>query len=346
MVKSKKPRVFGAGLIALDLVMSSDPKVPIKDWTGGTCGNVMSILAFLGWDSFPIARLNGDDASARVKADLLRWGVHLDFAECAPTSHTPIIIQKIKISRDGKPKHSFLWACPTCGERLPSFKPITRDAIERVEPALPGASVFFLDRLSRGAITLANAASMLGSIVVFEPSGRGSEKLFEEAVKLSHIIKYSHDRLSNIEGAMASDSATILEIQTMGDEGLQYRHKLSGKASKWVRLSSVHTDNIVDTCGAGDWCTAGILQKIAVNGIDQMKASSAGELREAIRFGQTLAAWNCRYEGARGGMYSLETLDSFNIELDALAQGKSIKKVERKTKSDERDLVLCPACPG
>jgi sugar/nucleoside kinase (ribokinase family) len=59
----------------------------------GTCGNVLSILAYLGWDAFPIARLNSDSASQRVKADMKRWGVKLDFASCPPTTHTPIIIQ-------------------------------------------------------------------------------------------------------------------------------------------------------------------------------------------------------------------------------------------------------------
>jgi hypothetical protein len=27
--------------------------------------------------------------------------------------------------RDGTPTHSFSWACPRCGKRLPSFQPIT-----------------------------------------------------------------------------------------------------------------------------------------------------------------------------------------------------------------------------
>ena len=32
---------------------------------------------------------------------MMRWGVRLDFSNCAPTSHTPIIIQEIWGSRDG-----------------------------------------------------------------------------------------------------------------------------------------------------------------------------------------------------------------------------------------------------
>ena len=40
----KKPRAFGVGLIALDLVMGADPESPVRSWAGGTCGNVLSIL--------------------------------------------------------------------------------------------------------------------------------------------------------------------------------------------------------------------------------------------------------------------------------------------------------------
>ena len=85
----KKPKAFGVGLIALDLVMGADPDSPVGSWAGGTCGNVLSILAYLGWDAFPIARMNGDPASERVRADMVHWGVRLDFSNCAPTSHTP-----------------------------------------------------------------------------------------------------------------------------------------------------------------------------------------------------------------------------------------------------------------
>ena len=48
-----RPSIFGTGLIALDLVISSDPATPVQSWVGGTCGNVLSILAYLGWDAFP-----------------------------------------------------------------------------------------------------------------------------------------------------------------------------------------------------------------------------------------------------------------------------------------------------
>ena len=74
-----RPKVFGTGLIALDLVIGPKPETPVRSWAGGTCGNVLSILAYLGWDAYPVARMNSDVASDRVRADMKRWGVHLDW---------------------------------------------------------------------------------------------------------------------------------------------------------------------------------------------------------------------------------------------------------------------------
>src|SRR2546423_13583372 len=98
------------GLIALDVVIGADPSVPVRAWAGGTCGNVLSILAVLGWDAYPIARLNGDPASRRVRADMKKWGVQLKFASCKPTTDTPIIIQHILRTKDGSPKRRFSWS--------------------------------------------------------------------------------------------------------------------------------------------------------------------------------------------------------------------------------------------
>lgn len=176
MTSSGQPIVFGTGLIALDRVMGMDPTSPIRAWAGGTCGNVLSILAYLGWDAYPIARMNGDPASEHVQADMTRWGVRFDFAGCTPTCHTPIIVQEIRRGRNGEPTHRFVRSCPECGHWLPGFKAITRTAVNAVEHALPGTAVFFIDRLSRATLSLAARASAEGAVVMFEPSGRGGTR--------------------------------------------------------------------------------------------------------------------------------------------------------------------------
>ncbi len=339
----EKPRVFGTGLIALDLVMGIDPQSPVRSWAGGTCGNVLSILAFLGWDAFPIARMNGDPASERVKADMARWGVRLEFAGCSPTAHTPIVIQEIRRGRNGSPTHRFSWSCPRCGQWLPSFKPVTLGAVETVAPKLPKSSVFFMDRLSRAALSLAARASTAGAVVVFEPSGKSDETLFAEALRIAHIVKYADQRLAAAGGAMQGESATLLEVQTLRAEGLRYRHRLGRTPSDWARLDAVPAARLADTCGSGDWCTAGLVAKTATSGLAGFRSGGAAAIRRALRYGQALAAWNCGFEGARGGMYAVER-ESFERQIEALLSGREVV-VTGTAGASQAPLAACPACP-
>lgn len=338
----EKPKVFGAGLIALDLVLGAEPESPVRSWTGGTCGNVLSILAYLGWEAYPIARMDGDSASQRVKTDMKRWGVRLDFAGCSPTSNTPIIIQEIRRGRDGAPTHRFSWSCPRCGQWLPRFKAVTRSAVDFVAPSLPGAAVFFMDRVSRAVLTLAARASAEGAIVVFEPSGKSDPKLFVEALQLSHIVKYSDQRMSQVGGVMQDDSATLLEVQTLGSKGLRYRHRLGKTISDWTYLDAVPAPRLSDTCGSGDWCTAGLLAEAAAGGLTGFRSGGADGVGRALRYGQASAAWNCGFEGARGGMYAIDRM-TFDKMIDGLLEGRPGTPIP-EVKAPWSPSVACPAC--
>ena len=340
----KKPKVFGAGLIALDLVISGGSELPIRSWAGGTCGNVLSILAYLGWEAFPVARMNGDPASQRVKADMRRWGVRLDFSNCAPTSHTPIIIQEIRRDRVGIPTHRFSWSCPRCGQWLPGFKAVTLGAVDVVASSLRGSSVFFMDRISRAALILAARAAEEGAVVVFEPSAKSDPKLFNQAIQLAHVVKYADQRMSEAGGTMQNGTATLLEVQTLGSKGLRYRHRLGHRVSKWLHLDAVPAPRLSDTCGSGDWCTAGLVAKIAASGQTGLRAGGAEGIRDALRYGQALAAWNCAFEGARGGMYAVDP-SAFDEQIAGLLKGRPHVPVD-EIKTRLGASIACPACPG
>ncbi len=344
MMSVARPKVFGTGLIALDLVLGLDPDTAVRSWAGGTCGNVLSILAYLGWEAFPIARMNGDPASDRVRADFAEWGVRLDFANCQPTAHTPIIIQEIKRGPDGMPRHRFSWSCPKCGEWLPAYKAVTTAAVESITPEMENASVFFFDRLSRAALSLAKQAADRGAIVVFEPSGKGTDKLTAEAIRLAHVVKYADQRLADVNGLMSDGSATIVEVQTLGERGLKYRHRFGRSPSDWAHLDAVQAPRLSDTCGAGDWSTAGLLAKAAAGGIEGLRRGGAQGLRNALRHGQTLAAWNCGFEGARGGMYAVSK-EAFGWQITALSTGRATVLDDRVPELSSGIMVDCPACP-
>ncbi len=63
----------------------------------------------------------------------------------------------------------------------------------------------------------------------------------------------------------------------------------------------------------------------------------------ALRYGQALAAWNCGFEGARGGMYAVER-EIFKIQIEALLSGRKIV-VTGSADVGQAAVVACPACP-
>ena len=341
---SEKPKIFGTGLITLDLIMGPNAESPVQSWAGGTCGNVLTSLAYLGWEAFPIARMNQDPASRRVRADMKRWGVQLEFSGCSPTSQTPIIVQEIRSGLDGIPTHRFSWICPRCGKWLPGFRGLTLSVVDSVAPNLPGTAVFFMDRLSPAALKLAARASSEGAVVMFELSSKVDPRLFAEALCLAHIVKYADQRIREVGSAMPRGSATLVEIQTLGANGLRYRHRFDRRASGWVHMKAVPAPRLADSCGSGDWCTAGLLAKAASRGLATFRKDGEEAIYHALRYGQALAAWNCGFEGARGGMYATPRED-FDAQIDGLLKGSPRTPILRRRRRQAATFV-CPACPS
>ena len=101
-----------------------------------------------------------------------------------------------------------------------------------------------------------------------------------------------------------------------------------------------------DTAGAGDWCTAGIIHRLGQQGLRGLQQVTAAQLQDALCFGQALAAWNCGFEGARGGMYSVDK-EAFRCDIE---QGMSGAGLQWPRACNSNVVVkevlknLCPTC--
>lgn len=209
-------------------------------------------------------------------------------------------------------------------------------------------SVFFMDRISRSSLELAKMAARRGALVYLEPSEIGEARLFGEALRVAHVVKYSNERLKSL-GNDAWRSGILLEIQTLGSRGLAYRSRLT-QSTAWAHLSSVPARILRDACGAGDWCSAGIIARLGAAGLDGLFATDEGDLADALRYGQALAAWNCGFEGARGGMYRVKR-SSFAKQAKAMLGAATAPTGATKDASGPLRMSLgpkiaCPSCPS
>lgn len=313
-IKNPSPVVVGTGLLALDMIINGNNHPTFK--AGGSFGNVITILSYLGWDSYPIARLGNDDVATKIKNDLEYFNVNLNYISSENSTKTPIIIEKLYVDKFKIPKHSFRLSCPKCNSWLPRYKSILLKQVEKLLPKIPDASVFYFDRLAPGVLKLAEEYNKRGALIIFEPSKISDEKLLSKCLKICHILKYQDGAMKRHEKLIETTSIP-LEIETHGSKGLRYRFitkKLT--YSKWFHLRAYDVGEIKDTVGAGDWCTAGLIQMLGQNGSSSFFKLGQKDYLKALQFGQALAALTCKFVGPRGGMYLLEKNEfEKNIEL-------------------------------
>lgn len=342
--KSNKLVSAGVGFVALDVIMKETNMKNPRLCTGGSCGNVMIILSSLGWSSFPIAYIGKDFASRVILQDMKSWGVKTEFIIDTENASTPIVIEEIK--NKTRKSHQFKFKCPYCNARLPKNRPLPQKLILDISNKLPNAKVFYFDRVSKSAVKLAKEQRAHGALIFFEPYRIDKRKLFQESLEVAHVVKYSGEQINDL----GPNNNIPLEIKTLGSKGLKYRFtKNNDQNNEWKTIDSFEISPLIDAAGAGDWCTAGIIHTLGQKGFKSFARASRIDVEKALRLGQTLAAINCVFEGARGLMYtdSESNLKSVFIDLfknekiDEALQKYKLTVYEKQTQIENN---LCPSC--
>lgn len=294
--KTTRPSISGAGFVTLDVALDQASRV-IYRGVGGTTGNVLSILAFLGWHSMPVVRVGTDHIGSSVLREFRELGVDVRHMGAESTLETPLIFQ-FATQPSSPPRYGF--ECPSCGKARRFTRELVDTGFQAALDDVSSTNVFFFDRVTRGAVEMAEAARDGGATVFFEPSSVGADAgLFAKALRAAHVVKYSADRIPWSLSELLDSG--FIEIQTMGAKGLRFRkHSL---APDWIALPALRVHGVADTSGAGDWCSAGFihaLQQVAEGCSPQ--ELSYNEIFDSLRSAQAIAALSCRHHGARGLM--------------------------------------------
>jgi sugar/nucleoside kinase (ribokinase family) len=339
--ETSEPGCVGIGFVAADIVEGSAEEFVAA---GGSCGNVLAILAWLGWKSVPVGRMGQDWASKVIRKDFAALGVEETFLSTERGIQTPIVIQRFVQEKSGRRVHRFSLACPECGGWLPRYRASTLGQAAEVVNSKIVPKVLYMDRISPAAVHLATWAKEQGALVVFEPSSIADERQFQRAVDLCHLLKFSHDRLGHVRDLRETQGPKII-VETCAEKGLRFRWR-----GHWTELSAFQTPRFLDGAGAGDWCTAGLIHRLGSGGAKTLETLQKPRLLAALRFGQALAAVNCGYEGARGAMMAMSRL-----QLAKRLMTLTSRRPEPETMNDEVAGVdtdipkkLCGSCskPG
>jgi hypothetical protein len=281
-----------------------------------------------------------DWATGVIRKDFDALGVRGEFLSEERSIQTPIVIQRFVEDAKGKRVHRFSLACPECGGWLPRYRASTLAQANEVIESSVIPKTLYMDRVSPAALRVATWAKEKGALIVFEPSSIGDERQFQRAVDLCHILKFSHDRLGHVRDIREAQSPKII-VETCAEEGLRLRW-----CGHWSDLPAFPTPRFLDGAGAGDWCSAGIIHRLGTTGARIVDTLQKPRLLAALRFGQALAAVNCRFEGARGAMMAM-TRAQLAKRLTTLAAKKpeAVAEVEdfasTRVRGEGPEVLLC-----
>ena len=326
---------IGAGFVALDIV---EGRKKTFASTGGSCGNVMAILGWLGWNAQPTSRLGADPASEYIIEEYNEIGVDTSHLILDETVSTPIVIQKFTETAEGGRSHRFSLSCPDCGGWLPRFRTMTLKQAEQFMLDDSRPQIYYFDRVTPSTLKLARWARDLQALVVFEPSSLGDEKHFLQALELCDVLKYSNDRLGHIPDLAASNAPKLI-IETLGDEGLKMRWR-----GRWSVLPAFDAPVFEDAAGSGDWCTAGLLHLIGGDGAEGLSKMKKPALDRALKFGQALATLNCGFEGARGLMNHMDQRTANRALRSLIERGEPLHIDDHLANVREMPEQLCDLC--
>ena len=287
--------VIGTGIFNLDIIVKRDyPEWPqlrpftdnvVMEEVGGTCGNVMSMLSWMGWDARPIACLDDSEEGLKITEDLKRYGCDCRYVTNTPEGGTTMLRCTHKRTADGKHTMSVRAGSPG-GSRFPKrhFLRARDEAPVFMDQLIEVPSVFFFDDPAAGHRYLAREMKRKGcQIVYFEPS-KVATNADLEAVGLSDIIKFSDENVPDVSFADAYPDKVF--IQTTGPDGVRIKEK----GGAWYVIEGVKNSSVVDAEGAGDTFTSALINALA----DGMAMADAA--REAMR----MASRSVGFLGSKG----------------------------------------------
>jgi fructokinase len=292
---SARGAIVGVGEILWDLL-------PDGPQLGGAPFNFTFHGHQLGWPAFMVSRIGEDEWGRRIRTRLADMG--LSQAYLQTDSRRPTGTVSVHLDASGQPTY-------TIHENVAWDHLETDSELAKVLPAV--AAVCFGSLGQRSPVARRTIQEAIGAArsakIVFDVNLRQhywSRAVIEESLRASHWVKLNGDELHTLADLFGFSSASADEVVaelrerfhlelvclTRGAEGCLVR-----TATETIEEPGIAV-TVVDTIGAGDAFTAGLLVSVL----------EGRPLREAVRRANRLAA---QVASARGGTPRIDpaTLD-------------------------------------
>ena len=267
----------------------------VHECVGGTCGNVSSMLPYLGVQSYPIAHFDLSDQGRALTADLKYYGADTRFVRNTPKGGTTILNCVHKLD-DKTGEHAMTFHAYSPNSQYAQHKYIrAKDEVPELLAQLDFVpDVFFFDKAEAGNRALAEALRAKGSLVYFEPEDDRELKKFTKAVEASDIIKFSATKISDL--GYCEQYPDKLFIMTKGDEGLQFKLGLG----EWQQVDAPKNENVVDWEGAGDWLTSKFIALLCEHDLLKVASFAEDAIRNLLTEASATAARSVSFLSSKG----------------------------------------------
>ena len=308
----------------------------LKMEIGNTCGNVMTMLPYLGVKTFPVAKFDVSPQGYQMKRDLKAYGADVRYVSNTLDGATTILRCVHKLDEQGNPSMSHKGSSAGKPWTGPSARPARKylttkngevDALVDTMGFTP--DVFFFDVAQAGHRILAERLREKGTLVYFECDSDGHRiedekrrlaayRAFLKCVDASDVVKMSGEYIQDLSFAEAYNDK--LFVQTLGADGLRF--KLGG--GKWIKLAPILNPDYKDYEGAGDWTSTTLIAALCSRGMLKVKDMTEQSVQEVLTMAQQMASYSVGFIGSKGLIHADE---HFKMQDNTLEKPRYTKKL-------------------
>jgi sugar/nucleoside kinase (ribokinase family) len=263
---------------------------------GGTCGNVICMLSYLGWDARPQVKLIDSDEGKSILTSLQSFGCDTRYVSLDPKGgFSGMTCTHRKSNKTGE--HEL--GLRSFGPNGSQFRKITelraRDEVPAfLETITDRPAVYFFDHMEAGPRLIASELRNKGTLVYFECENSKDWKKFMKSVEVADIVKFSDENVTDL--SFVTNYPDKLFIQTQGSNGLSF----SLCAGKWIHLDAYPVSKVIDWEGCGDTTTAVFIDELSKIGLPSVSNLTEKQVISCLKVAMEKASLCCQFYGSKG----------------------------------------------